>query len=565
MSKIKYILFLVLLLPTIVFASDGYEINSCVVEASINDKNNYEYNEIVDFLFDKSNVLITKRLPLNTSDIMIDKDYFIETTDNKLLKIYSNEYRKIQYDIKYTIKNETNKKNDYKMNLCSSYNNSVDEIEFHLNLPYTIESDNVIFYLNDEIIYDIPFEIKDNILTGTYDNLKENDILSVEIKYDNLYFNKYTALCIVLPMTFALMSGILWYIYGKDIKYRISRISKLPSSINLLNIALVNDGIVTYEEAYYLMLDLANRGYIKIIAHKNNKYTIKRAKEYDGKDYIEAAFLKSLFRKTIRVSIAEYIDVVTEGKKSKIKELVKEIPDNEIHESFKRACTNILSIINTNEEKTKYFELKSDSKKIYLVIMIVIILILVTSYPFIKINKLYLLPLSVLFSIVTLYILINFVTMIDLRKNSNKIQVFLLAAAITMVVILMPSFKYNRIYIIAFLISIISVVIILFFYKYMPKRTIYGTKVFAKIESFKLFLDELRDEDLKVLLEQQPNYLLDILPASLLIGRGELVIKKMKQFNIKEPSWFKLEDGYTETKLYNSIERLKNRIRYLDE
>ncbi|HAB67623.1 MAG TPA: hypothetical protein DCE23_09685, partial [Firmicutes bacterium] len=118
--------------------------------------------------------------------------------------------------------------------------------------------------------------------------------------------------------------------------------------------------------------------------------------------------------------------------------------------------------------------------------------------------------------------------------------------------------------IISFVISIICVAIILFFYKYMPKRTIYGTKVYSKIEGFKLYLEELRDEDLKALLDQSPDYLIDILPISYILDEGQLVINKMKKQKKSSPEWYKIDD-YTPTRLHNSIMRLKNKIIIKDE
>lgn len=562
MKNIKYLLFIILLFPSIALANNDYNITSCDTEITILNDTEYKYKENVNFIFKKSDTLATKTLPLSTKNILVDKDYFLETSDNKILKIYSNEYSKRSYDISYTINNN---ESSNKLNICSNYNTDVSDINFHINLSNTISKDNIKFYLNDEELTNIAYKVDNNILTGTYSLLNESDILSVEINYDKLYYDSYTIMCIIVPIIFAIISALMWYLYGRDLKYKISRISKLPKSVSLMDIALVNDGEVSEEEAYFLLLDLASRGYITIVENKNNNFTLIREKDYDGKDYIEASFLKALFRKTIRVTISEYVEVMTEGKNKKIKELVKEIPNNNISDNFKRACNNILGLINANEEKSKYFEQKSDNKKIYLVGMIAIILVLVTSLPFIEMNKLYLLPISVLFSVITLYILLYFVSNIDLKNKKNRIELIILLAISVMIIMLLPSFNHNKLYIVAFIISIICVSIILFFYKYMPKRTIYGTKVYSKIEGFKCFLDELREEDLTNLLEQSPNYLLEILPIAYILDKGNVVIQHMKNHKIEEPTWYKLEEGFTVTKFHNSIMRLKKRIISQDE
>lgn len=563
MRNIRYLLLLIILLPTIVLANDNYNIASCDTEITFANDNEYTSSENIDFNFNKENTLVTKTLPINTKNILVDKDYFLATeNESKIIKIYSNEFDKRSYSIRYTIKNDNKESN--KVNICSNYNGNISNINFRLDLPNTISEDNIKFYINNIELTDISFYIDNKTVIGNYPNLKETDTLSFSINYDEIYYGTYTIMCIIIPIIFALISALIWFFYGRDSKYKINRISKLPKSISLLDIALVNDGEVTEEEAFYLLLDLANRGYLEIVENKNNTFTIIRKKDYDGKNYIEASFIKALFRKTLRVTISEYVEVITDNKNHPIKELVNEISDDNLKANFKRACNNILGLINANEEKDKYFEQKSDSKKLYLIAMIAIILVLVTSLPFIEMNKLFLLPLAVIFSVIVLYILLYFVSIINLKNKKNRIEIIIILAISTMIIMLFPSFNHNKLYIISFVISIICVAIILFFYKYMPKRTIYGTKVYSKIEGFKLYLEELRDEDLKALLDQSPDYLIDILPISYILDEGQLVINKMKKQKKSSPEWYKIDD-YTPTRLHNSIMRLKNKIIIKDE
>ncbi|HAB67166.1 MAG TPA: hypothetical protein DCE23_07350, partial [Firmicutes bacterium] len=427
MRNIRYLLLLIILLPTIVLANDNYNIASCDTEITFANDNEYTSSENIDFNFNKENTLVTKTLPINTKNILVDKDYFLATeNESKIIKIYSNEFDKRSYSIRYTIKNDNKESN--KVNICSNYNGNISNINFRLDLPNTISEDNIKFYINNIELTDISFYIDNKTVIGNYPNLKETDTLSFSINYDEIYYGTYTIMCIIIPIIFALISALIWFFYGRDSKYKINRISKLPKSISLLDIALVNDGEVTEEEAFYLLLDLANRGYLEIVENKNNTFTIIRKKDYDGKNYIEASFIKALFRKTLRVTISEYVEVITDNKNHPIKELVNEISDDNLKANFKRACNNILGLINANEEKDKYFEQKSDSKKLYLIAMIAIILVLVTSLPFIEMNKLFLLPLAVIFSVIVLYILLYFVSIINLKNKKNRIEIIIILA-----------------------------------------------------------------------------------------------------------------------------------------
>ena len=215
-----------------------------------------------------------------------------------------------------------------------------------------------------------------------------------------------------------------------------------------------------------------------------------------------------------------------------------------------------LPIINDNEEKDKYFEKTSERKKMYLMIILATTLLLLTSVPFIEINKLFLLPLSVIFSIITLYLLMSVVENKEFKITKKNLITLILLALIMLVVMLTPAFRRNKIYILTSLISVLCIALILFFYKYMPKRTIYGTKQYAKLEGFKNFIIAHNMEDFKILLSKESDYFYNVLPYSYCININEEIFKIMKELKIQEPSWIKLKDDFTLQKLSNSLERL---------
>ena len=130
---------------------------------------------------------------------------------------------------------------------------------------------------------------------------------------------------------------------------------------------------------------------------------------------------------------------------------------------------------------------------------------------------------------------------------------------------LLPTFRRNRVYILAFFIGCISVAFIMFLFKYMPKRTVHGTKQYAKIEGVKLFLNELNNKELDNVLELNENYLYDILPYSYIIESNHVVMKKLKEYNVNEPTWYDLNEEYSVQKFNNSLKRLRNILIKKDE
>lgn len=569
MKRAKYVLivlfFLLFIQTSVTAKSPDYDIESYNVEISVDKDLNYTYNENINLVFNKSNTIVTKTIPYEATDININKNYVIETNKDKLIKISSKNNTHDSYTYKYKIKKDKENDDIYIIEIDNNFNNDISKLDFILTYPSSFNKNNLTFYLNGKKVKDITYKINNQELTGSISNLKEDDKLLVIVDYGKIYVNSLTIITIVISILLSLFSYILWRIYGKDVKYTIEFEKNIPSKLNTIDVSLIEKGYLNNENAIYLLLDLANRGYLKISEEENNEFTITRIKDYDGSNYKEASFIRALFRKNMTVNISEYIEALNKESKTPYqKELDKKITKDNIKYRLIRAIKNVMSISKSNEEKNKYFETKSNNKKTYLLFSITIILVLITSIPFIEINKLYLLPISVLFSSISLFILINIVENVDLKKKNNKITILLLFAIIALIVLLTPSFKQNRIYFIAFLIGIMAVTFILFLYKYMPKRTIHGTRLYSKIEGLKKYLNEVSDKELKLVLKDNPNYLYDILPYSYILGIESVVFNKLKKLNIEEPKWYKI-DNFTYRKLFNSINRLINLINEEDK
>lgn len=569
MKRAKYVLivlfFLLFIQTSVTAKSPDYDIESYNVEISVDKDLNYTYNENINLVFNKSNTIVTKTIPYEATDININKNYVIETNKDKLIKISSKNNTHDSYTYKYKIKKDKENDDIYIIEIDNNFNNDISKLDFILTYPSSFNKNNLTFYLNGKKVKDITYKINNQELTGSISNLKKDDKLLVIVDYGKIYVNSLTIITIVISILVSLFSYILWRIYGKDVKYTIEFEKNIPSKLNTIDVSLIEKGYLNNENAIYLLLDLANRGYLKISEEENNEFTITRNKDYDGSNYKEASFIRALFRKNMTVNISEYIEALNKESKTPYqKELDKKITKDNIKYRLIRAIKNVMSISKSNEEKNKYFETKSNNKKTYLLFSITIILVLITSIPFIEINKLYLLPISVLFSSISLFILINIVENVDLKKKNNKITILLLFAIIALIVLLTPSFKQNRIYFIAFLIGIMAVTFILFLYKYMPKRTIHGTRLYSKIEGLKKYLNEVSDKELKLVLKDNPNYLYDILPYSYILGIESVVFNKLKKLNIEEPKWYKI-DNFTYRKLFNSINRLINLVNEEDK
>lgn len=572
-KSIIILFFITLFWPTICLANANYTIDKYDVTISLKQNNVLEYEENLDLTFSKYNTEIIKQFPSNSQNIFVNNSYSTEPTAEKILHLDSGHNVNMPLKTSYTL-NYNNSANLITIELGNSYNADIKKTNFIINLPSAVVKDNITFYLdNQDITAQIKYTINGSTIQGSFNEiLTQNATLKMAIQYNHAFFNFSTIMLNILPLILTLISYLIWLYYGKDLKLKISKITTLPKDLTPLDLALVQNEKVTTADCFTLLLHLANKGYIKITEIKNHEFLLDRIKDYDGDNEQEALFIKLLFRQNTHISLSEYIDVLTnKSLKTPNLTLDKKVTDKDLLYKYKIATNNILSLLNNDKEKSQYYELISNRKKNYLIMFIAIILLLITSVPFLTINTLYLLPISVIFSIILLKILLTFVDKIDyINLNKNKTYKQTLLGIIIIIilistVILLPTFKRNLLYLSSFIISIISTIIILILYKFMPKRTKYGAKIYSKMVSLKLYLNTCSKEDMLNLLKNNSNYLYDLLPYSYILGCQLKIFNLLKDHNIKKPTWYNVMGNYSVIKLNHSLTRLERKLTFSDE
>lgn len=566
MKKILYIISLFLVCLTVCYAKEDYRIDKYKVEISVNNDNNIDVKEDVSVSFHKLKGTLKKELPYNVMNLKINTDYDVETTNKKVVSIDNNGVINPLYSLTYTLPNSNH--DNYDIDIINSYDSTILETEFVVNLPSSITKDNISFvYEGEDITDDVNYKIVNNKITGTYKKaLMTGDKITLKVKYKQVYVNSLNLLVLILPIVLTIISYLIWYRYGKDLNANIVKSANLPKELTPLDIALVQNENVKDDDMFGFLIYMANKGYIKIIEEKSNEFYLERVKDYDGDNYQEEVFLKSLFKKTLKVSLSEYIDLVSAKEKIKKEEVLEnKIDNNELSYRYRRVLTNLLPVVNNDEEKSVYYELESDKKKNILVFFVAFILILITLVPFIEINNLSLFPLSIIYSVVSLKVLVTLVDYIDINELHKKRNKYYLVISIIVVfiicfILLVPSFRRNLIYSVAFLISLLSVLVILVLYKYMPKRTLYGSRVYAKIEGLKIFIDTCDKESLDLVTKKNKSYLYDLLGYSYVLGNTNKVVNLFKMSEVKKPSWYKLKSEFSVMKFFNSLNRLKSNL-----
>lgn len=561
MKKIIIFSLLFLLFPIVVFASSDYDITKYKINVDVEKNGISKYEETLTLNFFGNDKSIIRNVDESTKKIKINKNYTLETNKTSIAKIYAR-YKNDDIVLKYEKSNIEEKSNYFNIELKNNYDNDIKALSFKITLPESVTASNIsIKNGNYDITELVDFQVKDRIITGTYNKLlKTDESINIIVDYGRFYMNPATLTCTIVPIALAFFSYLLWLFFGKDLPKRIEKTSKFPRNITNLHIALADKGVINHEDTYYMLLSLASRGFLTIVEEADDFYFVKN-KNYNSTNYMESVFFKTLFRAGESISLIEYINIVSERKDDKTKIYQADrVEEENIKRKFNIASNTVIKILESQNESNKYYEEKPEQIKKILIIMIALILILITSLPFLEINMLTLLPISIILSVATLQALVFFINNINVHSRKDKAITIACLALIILILVLVPSFRRNLGYIIASVTSLISSGIILFIYRYMPKRTIYGQGIYNKTEGFKEFINNITDEELNRLTEINENYLLEVLPVSYQLGVADKVLELLRKNKVKEPEWFKLSSSFSYIKLHKAILKLKKKL-----
>lgn len=566
MKKIFYLFILFLIFPVTSLASNDFSIDEYSLNINIKENSNYEVEENLKIEYYGNERYIKRNIVDNEHNLNINRNYTIETNETSIAKIYATS-NSDDLKIKYNLKNISTKNNYYKVTITNQYEEEMNNLKFRLVLPESVTSKNIKIYNGEYDITDlVDYEVKENIVTGTYNKkIVPGSKIIFEIDYGRLYMSTSTLVCIIVPIVLTVFSYLLWRLFGKDLPSEIEKTSKFPKNVSALHIALANNGKITKDDTFSLLLDLAVKGYITI-NEKNDEFYLTRNKDYKESNYLESVFFKTLFRAGESITLSEYINIVAEKKDDRKKIYQADrVESSNLKKKFNNATNTVISILDERRERDKYYEEKPERIKNILLLMVALILILITSLPFIEINVLSLLPLSIILSIAILYVLITFIRNINIKNETHKSIIIFSLATIVLTIIVIPSFRRDIGFLIAFLVSLTCSGIILFIYKYMPRRTIYGQNIYNKSLGFQYFLNNIKKEEMDRIIEMNKNYLMEVLPISYQLGVSKRIIYLLKWYKIPEPTWYKGPAKFNYSRLNTALLNLKEILTKEDE
>ena len=542
MKKIKLFLFILItiLIPGIVMAKD---IDNYILKMNIEDFDMVSYVKYFDMTeeTDYTETLIVDK-DINIKTIGSSTNYKLEDNDITFTKISNR--TSLEYDLSYKLKSKDHRE----YYLIKNNSEKINKVNFIITIPNS--NLNVTFLLNGKEISEdkIVYKTEGNRISGTIYDIDSNSKVSIKLDNNNKekIITTMTRIALIFPLLATLICYFLWYFFGKDSETKISITSHPPKNADILEIGMALNGEVTTSNIALLLIKLANEEYIKI-KEDTNGIKLFKLKDYSGKNYNEALFLRKLFTKNI----------------IKDDKIVQERVDSIYLQDtgIKTAIEEIKVRSNSETIKNKYYEKSSNRKNIYITILTSISLLLINCVPFIEYGGQFTILIGVIFSILCLYVLIAGVNSIDFEKVNNAeliIRILVIAVVLSLLAKLVTNIR--TIYIIIYVIGFTCSFLMLILYKYTPKRTKKGTAIFSEIESLRLFIETAKPEELKRVLELDNQYIYSILPYTYLLEDTAIIKKQFKPFKIVRPIWYETKNITSISEIYKKIDYVLNKI-----
>ena len=557
-----------------------YVIDKYNIDMVVNKNNTFDITETIVAYFNYNRHGIIRSIPkfneltrldgtssknrAQITNIYVNKDYKSYKENNYLkLKIGSSMELvsgKQEYVIKYTYnigKDPLKDIDELYYNLIGNeWDTVIGNITFKITMPDNFDKSKLGFssgplgYTSNS---NIKYNISGNVITGQYEGiLAEQEALTIRCELPEGYFvgtgynvNPFTYISYLLPLVFLIISIIIWYKYGRDDDIVETIEFYPPNGLNSLDVGFLYKGKADSKDVTSLLIYLANLGYIKItetetklVFSKTKGFKITRLKEYDGQNRNEELFLKGLFN----ISKASWNIFNTNEEKLVDRNVVT---NNELYDNFYRTKNKILKNVNSDANKARVFDKKSNKYSKTIIIMIILSYLMISIPSTLEFGNLEMFIGTFIMTLMGFGFMI--LTLFD--SNMTKTASSLISQKIIGIIIgiifgvvplafnLIPTLVYDKLYLIGYILGMSSIIGMLIVLKILPRRTEYGREMLGKLKGFKNFLETAEKETLESMVMKDPEYFYNILPYAYVLGVSSKWISKFESINLRAPNW----------------------------
>lgn len=445
---------------------------------------------------------------------------------------------KQDYTIRYTVKTKdldlSNHAQMFYWNLLTGFDTKVEKLSYKITMPKAFDENEVFTYSGSygEAEKTLSHKVNGTTITGELKApLYNNESATIKVNLPNDYFKypapkDYTLLCFGLGGIVLCVGLFLFFKFGKDDEVIVTVEFKAPDGLDSASVGYVIDGSVENKDILSLIIDWANRGFLKI-HDRSEGFQLEKLKDMDVENSrgYERVFFDAIFPS----------DVTMVGE--------DDLKTGEVAKALNTAKHKLTSSFH-NDPKRRIYTNTSVALQIMMLIMIALpsaCFTLLSAYA-----KYETMSLAWPYGIPSFLLLISCVPWIILMRKRYvlKKSVFLI---LTMVLVLL-----NGIFIAlnAFLqvvlgcnilgialIGVITAILILLMI-FMDKRTKQGNRWLGQILGLKEFIISCEKDQIELLAKDDPMSFFAVLPYAYVLGISDVWVKKFESIIIPAPGWY---------------------------
>lgn len=496
-----------------------------------------------------------------------------------------------EYIIKYTYDMGNDPYEDFDEFIFHAYGDywgtPINDATITINMPKNFDSNKIKFfddkYRKNDITKYVDYRVNGNtIIAKLSKDYELNSSLTVDIELPDNYFltgeNNYGNTSLILSLiiiSFTVISFFNWQKFGKDYD-KVSQTVEFypPENMDASEIGYIYGKENTKKLTIALIIGLASKGYIKIEEQEDKNRIITKVKSFIKKDKItledvyeeiercitvklsndynsenalpeEKALIEDMFKESNEFIIRKNYDLFYKD----YGELIKKnyiIVENDTINNFtqealnniqktleKKYCSDKESVPLTPNERCVYDNLFIENDKTNLKVNSTFYQTFATvgnnldSNLDKKINDegsyKKMISTSILFLIGTILWILSYSVFEDMN----------------------PKFK------ILYLISFISLFVIVLFMFLMTRKTTYGEMITARVLGFRNYIETAEKSRIEALVMENPNYFYDILPYAYVLGVSKKWIEKFENIPIPENDMGNFD--YSDINSFNSL------------
>ena len=548
----------ILLVPNNTFANEfEYYISKYEVDINVNRNNVLDIEERItaNFLVEKHGIFrkIPTRNTIKREDSTTStnrarifnlevNDEYERSIENEYLviKIGKEEVThtgEVSYIIKYSYdlgKDPLKNKDELYFNIIGTgWDTRIENISFTINMPIEFDKEKLGFTHGLEgssQTDNIFFRVNENKISGYYlSNLSSSEALTVRLELPDNYFtnsgykaNYKNIIAIILPLITMGLAIRLFYKYGKDEELVEPVTFYPPEDMNSLDLVYKYKGYTTNNDVISLLIYLANKGYIKIeekmkkeFFGKEEEFKLIKIKDYDGNNDQERIFMNGLFQE---------------------KDIVEK---DDLENSFYKTISAINVSVNTFKNRKKMYQTGSAKNRFVLFVLLIINAFCMIGIP----SFYYLIEEFAIVTFIPILVLSILPVIIPITEKTKWVFIFVLVIAqiISTIItfgLLGDILLLQKVFIMAYLVGLVSNIVLMIVAKFITRRTEYGNKILGEIYGFRNFLEVAEKEKLETLVLENPKYFYDILPYTYVLGLSDKWINKFESIAIEQPDWY---------------------------